>query len=138
MADIVLVSVFSFLSTNLDDLFVLMFLFMQAQGRRDCSAIFAGRYIGTAIILAVGLVGAFGMSVIPEEYIGLLGIAPIALGVKEYVKCFKSKNFTEEGRLFGSFKRGNGLIGSSVMLTISNGADNIGVYIPLLVGYTAV
>ena len=85
MTDAFLSSLFSFLSTNLDDLFVLMFLFMQARGKRDFISVLFGRYFGTAIIISVAIAGAYGLHIIPEKYIGLLGFVPITLGILERI-----------------------------------------------------
>ena len=131
-------SLFSFLSTNLDDLFVLMFLFMQARGKRDFISVLFGRYFGTAIIISVAIAGAYGLHIIPEKYIGLLGFVPITLGIKEFICSVRSDKNAAKERLIGYLdsSKNNNLLFSAVTLSVSNGADNIGVYIPLLVDFS--
>mgnify|MGYP004714006145 CR=1 FL=1 len=138
MTDAFLSSLFSFLSTNLDDLFVLMFLFMQARGRRDFISVLFGRYFGTAIIISVAIAGAYGLHIIPEKYIGLLGFVPITLGIKEFICSVRSDKNAAKERLIGYLdsSKNNNLLFSAVTLSVSNGADNIGVYIPLLVDFS--
>lgn len=138
MTDAFLSSLFSFLSTNLDDLFVLMFLFMQARGKRDFISVLFGRYFGTAIIISVAIAGAYGLHIIPEKYIGLLGFVPITLGIKEFIYSVRSDKNAAKERLIGYLdsSKNNNLLFSAVTLSVSNGADNIGVYIPLLVDFS--
>jgi cadmium resistance transporter, putative len=138
MTDAFLSSLFSFLSTNLDDLFVLMFLFMQARGKRDFISVLFGRYFGTAIIISVAIAGAYGLHIIPEKYIGLLGFVPITLGIKEFICSVRSDKNAAKERLIGYLdsSKNNNLLFSAVTLSVSNGADNIGVYIPLLVDFS--
>ena len=138
MTDAFLSSLFSFLSTNLDDLFVLMFLFMQARGKRDVISVLFGRYFGTAIIISVAIAGAYGLHIIPEKYIGLLGFVPITLGIKEFICSVRSDKNAAKERLIGYLdsSKNNNLLFSAVTLSVSNGADNIGVYIPLLVDFS--
>ncbi len=138
MTDAFFSSLFSFLSTNLDDLFVLMFLFMQARGKRDFISVLFGRYFGTAIIISVAIAGAYGLHIIPEKYIGLLGFVPITLGIKEFICSVRSDKNAAKERLIGYLdsSKNNNLLFSAVTLSVSNGADNIGVYIPLLVDFS--
>lgn len=138
MTDAFLSSLFSFLSTNLDDLFVLMFLFMQARGKRDFISVLFGRYFGTAIIISVAIAGAYGLHIIPEKYIGLLGFVPITLVIKEFICSVRSDKNAAKERLIGYLdsSKNNNLLFSAVTLSVSNGADNIGVYIPLLVDFS--
>lgn len=138
MTDAFLSSLFSFLNTNLDDLFVLMFLFMQARGKRDFISVLFGRYFGTAIIISVAIAGAYGLHIIPEKYIGLLGFVPITLGIKEFICSVRSDKNAAKERLIGYLdsSKNNNLLFSAVTLSVSNGADNIGVYIPLLVDFS--
>lgn len=138
MTDAFFSSLFSFLSTNLDDLFVLMILFMQARGKRDFISVLFGRYFGTAIIISVAIAGAYGLHIIPEKYIGLLGFVPITLGIKEFICSVRSDKNAAKERLIGYLdsSKNNNLLFSAVTLSVSNGADNIGVYIPLLVDFS--
>lgn len=138
MTDAFFSSLFSFLSTNLDDLFVLMFLFMQARGKRDFISVLFGRYFGTAIIISVAIAGAYGLHIIPEKYIGLLGFVPITLGIREFICSVRSDKNAAKERLIGYLdsSKNNNLLFSAVTLSVSNGADNIGVYIPLLVDFS--
>ncbi len=120
----------SFVSTNIDDIFVLMLLFAQNKQKENFRRILIGRYLATAALLAVSFLGAFGLSFVPREYIRFLGFIPILLGIKAFWDSKKDE--TEDVSPSGS-----SVIWNSVLITIANGADNIGVYIPLFAGYAA-
>jgi cadmium resistance protein CadD (predicted permease) len=70
-----------FLSTNVDDLVVLIAFFANSRFRaRD---IVAGQYAGLAVLFIVSAAGALLSLVIPKPYLGLLGIFPILVGIRK-------------------------------------------------------
>lgn len=122
-----LTAVASFVSTNIDDIFILMILFAQAQSRRAALRVVLGQYLGIGALTALGILGALGTQVIPSGYIGLLGVVPIALGIRAWV----SAKGDDEGDQTDAQA---GCLGV-MLLTMANGADNIGVYIPVFSAY---
>lgn len=128
----VIAAVTSFISTNIDDIFILMLFFAQVKSKR-CVVI--GQYLGIGILTAVSLLGSSALQFIPEEYIRFLGVIPIVLGIKEWVACKKS---AEEEKSDAPTAKDSALqqILSVSLVTVANGADNIGVYIPLFAGYS--
>ena len=114
----------AFAATNVDDLFVLMLLFGQAINGADRWKIIAGQYVGVAFLTAVSLMGALGLGRIPAGYLRLLGLIPLALGVR----AWKGQNGGEET------KTGALSVMAVAALTVANGGDNIGVYLPLFIG----
>ena len=146
MIDTVIASLVSFVSTNIDDIFLLMILYGQATGRREERQILAGRYVGTGLLLAVSFLGIFGLQFISGKYLKLLGLVPIALGIKAWIDYRKEKNEVSQNvvqkddhmpavtKASGGKGIGAQLL-TAAMITISSGADNIGVYIPLFAGY---
>lgn len=138
MPEVLITSIVSFISTNLDDIFVLMVLYIQAAGRRDRSRILAGRYLGTALLLAASTAGALGTRLLPEGAIRYLGVFPILLGVKSFLGSRKEKETAETEPTAGSSRQKRIGISETAFLTISCGADNIGVYIPIFSRYSAV
>ena len=70
--------------------------------------------------------GAIGTRVIPSRYVGLLGFIPLFLGIRTWIG-YRREGHSEEG------ERETVHIGniSVAMLTVANGADNIGLYIPV-------
>lgn len=142
MLGVVLTALVSFISTNIDDIFILMLFFSQVGDKLKKSHIIIGQYLGIITLIVVSILGSIGLNLIPQQYMGLLGIIPIFLGVKEWINYRKSKkdsidslNDVEINNLIVEEDMIGDLINPAIinvfLVTISNGADNIGVYIPL-------
>ncbi len=120
----VLTSAIAYISTNVDDLFVIMILMAQTPGMEKRKLI-AGHFLGVGLITAISMLSALGLQNLPMKYIGFLGLLPIALGIKAW---FHRDDDTMDTRAVGLL--------SMAMITTGNGADNIGVYIPLFTGFS--
>lgn len=121
----------TFAITNIDDMFVLVTFYAEASTSRTLSAwkITAGQALGFTIIIIISMIG-FGVSlVLPSEPIGFLGLLPILLGLWNFAKLFQNDDDDEETEITttatikGIFK--------VALVTLMNGGDNIGTYIPL-------
>jgi cadmium resistance transport/sequestration family protein len=117
-----------FASTNIDDVFVLVGFFSDPKFRiRD---IVIGQYAGIAALFGVSVAASLLSFVIPRAFIGLLGIAPIVIGAKKLFDHYRRRDKREE-TLESHSKSGVSLRSATVtIVTIANGADNIGIYIP--------
>ena len=116
-----------FLSTNVDDLVVLIAFFANSRFRaRD---VVAGQYAGVAVLFIVSVAGALLTLAIPEAYLGLLGIFPILVGVKKLLEL-RHGDEAPTNRDLVSATTNHGNIASVALVTVANGGDNIGVYIP--------
>ncbi len=113
-----------FVSTNVDDLLVLIGFFADVRFR--ASEIVAGQYLGVAVLFAVSAAGALLSLVIPRAYLGMLGIFPILIGVRKLVELGHDRTQTEPGKALNH----HGNVASVALVTIANGGDNIGVYMP--------
>ena len=133
MIEVVIASIMCFIATTIDDLFLDMLFFAQATTRKQVQSIFAGKYVGIGILVLLSCLGAYGLQFVPEKYIGFLGFIPIAIGVKEGLENFKKESEDEEKE---QAELSKGFLWSVVLVTISSGADNIGVYIPLFANYS--
>ena len=126
--EIVILAIALFASTNVDDLFVLVGLFADPGFRSRDVAI--GQYIGIAILFAVSLLGTILPLVIPHAYIGLLGIFAVALGVKKMAELLRNRGTDRQNAAplnrLGKYAR----ITTAALITLANGSDNIGVYMP--------
>ncbi|MFI7426961.1 cadmium resistance transporter [Micromonospora sp. NPDC049836] len=113
-----------FAATNVDDIVVLTVLFVTARGtgRPRPWQIVAGQYAGIGTLVAVAVVAAAGLLVVPDPWPGLLGLLPIALGVRALLA--RRADGEEPPAVV------NGLLGVAGV-TIANGADNIAVYVPV-------
>jgi cadmium resistance transport/sequestration family protein len=117
-----------FAGTNVDDLIVLTVLFLSARaaGSPRPWQIWAGQYIGIGVLVAVSAMAALGLTIVPDRWVGLLGLVPFALGVKGLLAAIRSRDDDEPPKPAVA----TGLL-SVAGVTIANGADNISVYTPM-------
>jgi cadmium resistance protein CadD (predicted permease) len=80
----------AFLASNIDDLVILMFFF--SNHRFPAIHVVLGQYVGMSLLLAVGLAGSLIKFVIPNNLIGLIGLIPIAIGIKELLGSGREKH----------------------------------------------
>ncbi|WP_218010377.1 cadmium resistance transporter [Actinomadura chibensis] len=117
-----------FAGTNVDDIIVLTVLFLssRATGRPRTWQIWGGQYAGIAVLVLVSVVAALGLTVVPDDWVGLLGLVPLALGVKGLVAAVRA----HDGEDGAPPAVATGLL-PVAGVTIANGADNISVYTPV-------
>jgi cadmium resistance protein CadD (predicted permease) len=113
----------TFAVTNIDDLVILSMYF--ADARYTKKTIVTGQFCGILFLTAVSLTGLFAQVVIPERWIGLLGVFPIFLGVRDLLRRWKSQHDNEE------VPTARNSFYEIAVVTIANGGDNIAVYTPL-------
>ena len=121
----ILTSIVAYISTNIDDIFVLMILLASAMGGAKRKLI-AGHFLGVGLIAVISMLGAVGLQNLPLKYVGILGLVPIALGIKAW---HERDDETVEATAVGLL--------SMTMITLGNGADNVGVYIPLFTSFSS-
>ena len=117
-----------FISTDLDDILVLLGFF--ADSRFRIRQIVAGQFIGIAILYAVSVVGSWVSLIMPPALVGLLGLVPITMGLKSAWELWISSDPSEQVSNRGS-AAGRTNIAAVVAMTVANGGDNVSVYIPL-------
>lgn len=136
-------------STNIDDLLILAVFF--ADPRVHVAAVVTGRYLGlAALVLASGAVAVLALAV-PAHWVALLGLVPLALGLRLLPALWRGDGTDaedDEARAAAQIPPRHGFAGQALAVagvTLANGGDNLGVYIPLfaaspsaIVGYTAV
>jgi cadmium resistance protein CadD (predicted permease) len=123
---LIVVAIGAFVSTNIDDFFILIIFFAQS---KSPYRVVIGQYIGFIGILAVSLAGYYIASLVRSPLIGLLGIVPIILGVARILNYKKSLREKHVHALE---------ILSVALVSIANGADNLGIYIPLFVNKSVI
>jgi cadmium resistance protein CadD (predicted permease) len=85
----------SFAATNIDDLFILMAFFANRRSFPTLHVVL-GQYVGMGALLAIGIVGSLIALVVPNNLIGLIGIFPIAIGIKELLELRKKDDDDDE------------------------------------------
>lgn len=124
-----------FAVTNLDDLVILTIFFSQVNQTFHRRHIILGQYLGFTALLSVSLLGYFGELFIPKAWIGLLGFIPISLGISDLIK--RQDEPLSEVQAIGKDLTGlrPKLLSTQTYtvaaVTIANGGDNIGIYVPL-------
>ncbi len=133
----------AFTATNIDDLIVLLLFFSQVNARLRPHHIVGGSYWGFTVIIALSLVGFFGGLLVSPVWIGLLGILPIILGIKKLVHREEDALVQEVTADFSDQSNRHPFVALLIQLlhpqsykvaviTLANGSDNIGIYVPLL------
>ena len=126
LAAVVAAAVVAFVGTNMDDFVVLLLLVLgTARDETSRHQIVIGQYIGFCGLLVAGLGGAALFGLIGTQWIGLLGILPIALGLNGFRRAVQHNTDEPNGTRF------TGGVLRIAVVTVANGGDNISVYIPL-------
>ena len=130
------IGVVVFVSTNFDDIFLLSAFF--ADPRLRPRSVVAGQFLGIGALVAASALAALAALVIPEGWTALLGIVPLVLGVRGLLALRRGADADEAAveagiqaaeRSAGRRTRSQALAVAGV--TVANGGDNLGVYIPL-------
>jgi cadmium resistance transport/sequestration family protein len=130
----------AFSATNIDDIVILTLFFSQVNAAFRRRHIVVGQYLGFGTLVLASLPGFFGSFMVPQPWIGLLGIVPIALGVGRLLNGEDEESEGEEeprepkNSLFTSFVSPQTY--SVAAVTVVNGSDNIGIYVPLFASST--
>jgi cadmium resistance protein CadD (predicted permease) len=117
-----------FISTDLDDILVLLGFF--ADPRFRIRQIVAGQFMGIAILYSVSVAGSRVSLIMAPAFVGLLGLVPIAMGSKSAWELWKSADRSGQVSNRNS-PAGRANIAAVVAMTVANGGDNVSVYIPL-------
>ncbi|WP_432849602.1 cadmium resistance transporter [Amycolatopsis sp. CA-161197] len=116
-----------FAVTNVDDLLVLALFFARGAGLPGATrAVVTGQYLGFAAILVVAVAAAFGVTFLPAGFIPYLGLLPIALGIRAAVQAWRHRGDDAEPA-----RPGGPRTLEVAAVTLANGGDNIGVYVPV-------
>ncbi len=131
MWELVILGITSYIGTNLDDLLICAVFYANIDSAKEGKKILVGKYLGMGCLLLISMAGAMGLKLLSPRYIALLGIIPILLGIKEIVVFLRCRSREEAPRE----RKPKNLAIQLMILTLANGADNIGVYIPLFAGF---
>lgn len=143
LARAITAAIASFAATNIDDIVILMLFFAQVNSTFRPRHIVIGQYLGFTALIIASLPGFFGGLIVCKAWIGLLGLLPIAIGISHLVN--RDLDEQEVQTVSGEFKGTktnssllskltsflNPQIFNIAAVTIANGGDNIGIYLPL-------
>jgi cadmium resistance protein CadD (predicted permease) len=142
----------AFVATNIDDIVVLIVFF--STSAFPTRNIVIGQFLGIGSLIAISALGSLIALVVPSYIIGLMGLVPIAIGIKELLEKGsknklreKEEEESEEVSKLKSLQQSTERGGyyyhryfsfiSVAAVTISNGGDNIGIYTPLFATYNS-
>lgn len=129
MIETLLVAAGVYASTNVDDIFLTMAFFSDA--RLNARSVVIGKFAGIGALTLASVAAAACTLAVPPEWVALLGLVPLALGIKALAEL----------RAGGTDAAGDGIeaaprsmaaqVLSVAGVTAANGGDNIGVYVPV-------
>lgn len=134
---VAIASISSFVATNIDDIIILMLFFSRVDDKLRPRHIIVGQYLGFTALIIASLPGLISGLIVPRAWIGLLGLVPIAIGIKELLSR------EEEAETVQTVSQNQSAIPSFLSrllstqtynvaaITVANGGDNIGIYVPL-------
>lgn len=122
-----------FVATNVDDILLLAALFGSALAAR---AVVAGQFIGIAVLTAVSVGAAYAATTVPQEWVKWLGLLPVGIGLWLLLQLWRQRGQDDDDDDdLATERRFEARLHSQVLavaaITIANGGDNLGVYIPL-------
>ncbi|ELS32060.1 MULTISPECIES: cadmium resistance transporter [Pseudanabaena] len=130
----------AFTATNLDDVIILLLFFSQVSSTFRKRHIVMGQYLGFGALVLASLSGYFGGLLMPRDWIGMLGILPIAIGLNRLFIPETEDNESEESQSVQSNSWLSSLLSPQVYsvaaVTFANGGDNVGIYVPLFASST--
>lgn len=128
-----------FVATNIDDIFLLTLFFAHVNATFRRRHIVLGHSLGFTGLLAISGLGYVTALIVPRAWIGLLGLVPVGLGLRKLMdRTAQAGTGDRTAAQFGT--AGAGPLWRSVLapqtysvaaVTLANGGDNIGVYVPL-------
>ena len=117
-----------FVATNIDDILVLAVLSAssRATGRPRRWEIWAGQYLGMAILVGVSFAASRGLDRIPQGSLWLLGLIPLSLGIYKLGATIRAHRRGERPPAPAP----GGLPGVAGLI-VANGGDNVAAYAPV-------
>ncbi|MGF2384674.1 cadmium resistance transporter [Lentilactobacillus otakiensis] len=149
----IITSIISFIGTNIDDTFVLAVWFSQTDSHFQKKDVVIGQFVGFEFLVLISVFAAYGLGFLPTDKVGWLGIIPIIVGIQKWFQYRRKvvtdseetavKKVIHHDQKFRINKKASPLTRiirtqmlSVALVTISNGAGNLTVYIPLFTEYT--
>jgi cadmium resistance transport/sequestration family protein len=131
----------AFITTNVDDILLLMLFFAQVNLSFRKRHVVSGQYLGFIIVLGISLLGFAGTLILPQNLVGLLGLIPIVIGVYQLVRKHDDDDddvpdlsvAQSEGSVLAGLLSAHTFRVAGV--TLANSADNVSVYVPLFASH---
>src|SRR5690349_10975611 len=118
---LLLTTLIAFISTNIDDLFLLTLFYGNKQFRHG--EILTGQLLGISTLIVVSLIGSLIGEFIAQPYIGLLGFIPMFLGIRGIWRLYRGDVDDDNEEGFGPAGNKSNIL-TVAGVTIANGGDN--------------
>jgi cadmium resistance protein CadD (predicted permease) len=120
------IAVSIFAATNIDDIFILIAFFSNPNFRKK--EIILGQFLGMGILTGLSLTLSLIAIVVPANYLRFFGVFPLLLGMFNLWKILNPTTLIDNDdiKLRSRFN-----VLSVGLVTIANGGDNLGVYVPV-------
>jgi len=140
----VIIGVSAAFATTFDDNLYLTAFFGKVNRSFRAKHVILGEFLGFTALVFASLPGFFGGLLIPEKWVGLLGVLPIIIGISHLMSreqeletvqavsddfTFHAKPQRHHKSLLGTLRDPQTYRVSAV--AIANGGNNIGIYVPL-------
>lgn len=130
------IGITAFIASNIDDTFILMMLFSSL--RFQTRHIVIGQFIGIGVLIIISTLGALIALVLSPFFIALMGLIPIAIGIKRLLEHERNQT-TDTNKTIQDKKRQILIPFLAVSgITIANGGDDVGVFTPLFAKYNTI
>ncbi len=141
----IILGISSFVSTNIDDIFLLIVFFSNVL-RYPSYQVVIGQYVGIGLLVTISIIFSLVSLVILSFLVGLMGFVPIVIGIKKLIEKHNKEKLMRIDSNANSFKNKNQNKSSTSLLsfvsvaavTVSNGGDNLGIYTPLFAVYNSI
>ncbi|MBD2726305.1 cadmium resistance transporter [Nostoc sp. FACHB-892] len=144
----IIIGISAAIATTFDDNLYLTAFFGKVNHAFRPRHIIIGEFLGFTALVFASLPGFFGGLIIPHTWIGLLGFLPIAIGINHLLRKEDNEETTQavsinlkhtkpqrqKKSLWGTIRDPQTYRVSAV--TIANGGNNIGIYVPLFASST--
>lgn len=127
----------AFSATNVDDIVILTLLFSRLDRDFRVVHVVSGQFLGIATLVLLSLIGYLSRTALPQSWLGLLGLVPICLGLVQLVKLCSLDAAEELSFVDSAGPLGLAGVLGVAAITVANGSDNLGVYIPMFATTTA-
>jgi cadmium resistance protein CadD (predicted permease) len=138
MLSLVVLAIGAFAATNIDNLFVLLAFVAEARGSKR--QVIVGQYVGSLTLIAIAIALAEMLRSLPEGYVGALGVLPIGVGLAKAWARFGPRARIDDAAADPAAIARPAAASSSwwtvAGVALSNGSDNIAVYVPLYAGHS--
>ncbi|HAY53272.1 permease [Schleiferilactobacillus harbinensis] len=129
MLNTIITGVTAYISTSLDYLLILMVVF-GGTPKHQRGLVYVGDLVGTSILVGISLILAYALGFVPQPWLlGLLGLIPVYMGIH----LLLGEEEDADEKVDAAMAQHMNVIWKVALITVTTcGADNIGIYVPLL------